>query len=96
VRQLRKLLRRALAFQLPVADALAEERQLLGAAGEGHSAALPGSAEEIEPLEKFRLRYALRALELLGGNRAATARSLGISVNTLKAWLGAEEAGSAV
>ncbi len=92
VRQLRKLLRRALAFELPVVEALAEERQRLGTT-EGQSPALPGSAEEIEPLEQFRRRYTLRALELLGGNRAATARTLGISVNTLKAWIGAGEAG---
>ena len=87
VRQLRKLLWRTLAFDQPVAEALAEERQRLGVGEEGPSLALPSTAEGIEPLERFRRRYALRALELLGGNRAATARKLNISVNTLKAWI---------
>lgn len=87
VRQLRKLLWRSLAFGQPVAEALAEERQRLAAGEKGQSPALPSTAEGIEPLEHFRRRYALRALDLLGGNRAATARKLKISVNTLKAWI---------
>jgi DNA-binding NtrC family response regulator len=85
VRQLRKLLDRARAFGQPVAEALAEEEQRLAAAPAARPP-WPESAGEIEPLHHFRRRYAERALALLGGNRAATARALGVSVNTLKAW----------
>ncbi len=87
VRQLKKLLWRALAFDQPVAEALAEERQRLS----GRDEELPGTAEGIEPLDRFRRRYAMRALSLLDGNRAATARKLNISVNTLKAWIAEPE-----
>ncbi len=89
VRQLRKLLWRALAYGLTVGQAVEEERQRLGAGTPELTPGLPLDASEIEPLERFRRRYALRALDLLGGNRAATARKLNVSVNTLKAWLGA-------
>ncbi len=88
VRQLKKLLWRARAYQQPVAEALADEQQRLGRVGPGSAPpALPTAAEAIEPLDRFRRRYALRALSLLGNNRAATARKLGISVNTLRAWI---------
>jgi DNA-binding NtrC family response regulator len=86
VRQLRKVLARAMAYQQPVSEALAEEESRL-AADEDTLTALPRTVEAIEPLEIFRRRYARQALKLLGGNRAATARKLGISVNTLKAWI---------
>jgi len=88
VRQLRKLLDRARAFDQPVAEALAEEQTRLAAASAATApASLPATADGIEPLDRFRRRYALRALEILGGNRSATARALGVTVNTLKAWI---------
>jgi DNA-binding NtrC family response regulator len=91
VRQLKKLLWRALAFDQPAAEALAEERQRLAADQGAGSPDLPETTEGIEPLDRFRRRYALRALSLLDGNRAATARKLNISVNTLKAWIAGPE-----
>jgi len=88
VRQLRKVLSRARAYRQPVTEALAEETARLAGSSEApRSPALPETAQTIEPLVDFRRRYALRALELLNGNRAATARKLGVSVNTLKAWI---------
>jgi len=46
------------------------------------------SAEEIQPKRKVRRQYAERALELNGGNLTATAKMLGVAVNTLRSYLG--------
>ncbi len=44
----------------------------------------PATVEDVKPIREVRAGYARRALELSNGNYAATARTLGISVNTLR------------
>ena len=46
------------------------------------------SADEIQPMREVRRQYAERALELNGGNLTATAKVLGVAVNTLRSCLG--------
>jgi len=92
VRQLIKMLKRAVYMDMPIVQAVAAERKLGGlspseAADLSQDPFLPRTLEEIVPLKEARRRYAERALELNGGNYAATARRLGIAVNTLRSYL---------
>ncbi|MFW6189119.1 MAG: sigma 54-interacting transcriptional regulator [Planctomycetota bacterium] len=90
VRQLIKVLKRALYLDRPVEDVLSEERQLgsLTAEAEQEGNPLwPSDREEIRPVREIRDEYALRALELNDGNYSATARMLGIAVNTLRSYV---------
>ncbi len=71
---------------------IAEERRLGGLTppGEGPADGLwPLAAEDVRPIREVQRAYAARAFELSGGNYAATARALGIAVNTLRAYLSA-------
>jgi DNA-binding NtrC family response regulator len=92
VRQLIKVLKRSLCLGLPVGKVLDEERRLgplvegVGDGG-GEARLWPVTAEDVRPIREVRAEYAARALELHGGNLAATARALGIAVNTLRSYL---------
>ena len=93
VRQLIKVLKRATYLGLAIPDVI-EEECLLGrlAPCEEEPAQtrgfLPEAAGEIRPLREVHREYAARALELNNGNYTATARMLGIAVNTLRSYLG--------
>jgi len=54
----------------------------------GCSPVWPLSTDEIQPMRKVRRQYAARALELNGGSLTATAKRLGVAVNTLRSYLG--------
>ncbi len=91
VRQLIYVLRRVVYLDMPVSDAVAEERQL-GPLAPGNDDAqadglLPRVAGDIQPINNVQRRYAERALSLCGGNLTQTAQALGIAVNTLRSWL---------
>ncbi len=86
VRQLIQTLKRWAYLKEPLNDLIEEERRC---ADFGRQAATanplcPLSPGQVQPLEEVRRQYAQRALELYGGNNAATARALKIAVNTLK------------
>jgi len=91
VRQLIKVIKRFLYLNRSIEDLLDEERRLGDLRpshdGEGESPLWPAAAEELRPIREVRDRYAERAFELMNGNYTATARALGIAVNTLRAYL---------
>jgi len=93
VRQLIKVLKRATYLGMPLGEVIEEERSL-GVLVEvekdmsGRSPLWPLSADEIQPMREVRRQYAARALELNGGNITATAKMLGVAVNTLRSYLG--------
>jgi DNA-binding NtrC family response regulator len=91
VRQLIKVLKRALLLGSPVGDVLEEEKRLgiltETGNGDGGGGRWPRTAEEIRPIRDMRSEYAARAFELTGGNYAETARRLGVAVNTLRSYL---------
>ena len=78
---------------MPLGEVIDQERSL-GALVEveedisGPSRFWPMSADEIQPMREVRRQYAARALELNGGNITATAKMLGVAVNTLRSYLG--------
>ena len=87
VRQLIQLLKRWAYLGLPLAQLVAEERQLALSVGTGAAQTrglLPHTQGDIKPLNEVRREYAQRALELHDGNITAAAKGLGIAVNTLK------------
>ncbi len=89
VRQLIQALRRTAYLGLGVADVLAEERRL-GLHVHEEEADLdfsPRVPDDVLPIREVQGQYAHRALSACAGNLQATARALGVSVNTLKAWL---------
>lgn len=86
VRQLIKLVRRAVYLDMPVSEALAEELSLGSLAPDpGSDGAVaqcpiwPMSPEDVLSMEQVKRVYAQRALELFQGNHAATRRALGIA-----------------
>ena len=85
VRQLIKLVRRAVFLDMSVGEALAEERSLgnltpdQGGDRSASSPIWPMSTEEVLPMERVKRIYAQRTLELFQGNHAATRRALGIA-----------------
>lgn len=92
VRQLIKLVRRATYMNMPLSEALDEERNLGSLAPESDQtgadikcAIWPNSREDVIALDGVNEMYASRALELFHGNHAATRKALGIGHhNTLK------------
>ncbi len=96
VRQLIKILDRAVMLGISVAEALEEERNLEDAdsapvttpALQGQytvaSWRLPENPGAIRPIKDIQQAYARHAWELLDHNYAATARALGIQPNTLR------------
>jgi DNA-binding NtrC family response regulator len=91
VRQLIKVLKRALYLCMPVDAVVAGERRLGGLVPDGTGPAAdrlwPATAEEVRPIREIQRAYAARAFALSSGNYAATARMLGIAVNTLRSYL---------
>ena len=90
VRQLIKLIERAFYLDMPISEAMEEEKALGGlrAPAETPPSAedilLPRSQGEVLPLEEVRRRYARRAWDLFGQNYTAAAKALGIQPNTLR------------
>lgn len=89
VRQLLKVLKRMVYLDVSVEQALREERQFdsMGPSSADDAVLWPGTPDGIRTIEEVKCRYASRALELCGGNRAETARKLDISPNTLRSYL---------
>ncbi len=92
VRQLIKVLKRSLYLDISVTEAIDEDRRLGPLVDqveeEGAASPLwPLTADQVRPMQEVRCEYAARALELHGGNLAATARALGIAGNTLRSYL---------
>lgn len=92
IRQLIKVVKRAVYLEMPIADVIDEERRLgsLEVATEPAEPMtfLPKMVEDVRPLEEARNAYASRALALHHGNVHATARALQITDRTLLARLG--------
>jgi transcriptional regulator with PAS, ATPase and Fis domain len=90
-RQLINVLRRAVYMDLAIADVIEEERQIASPTvletPEDPKRLLPASACEVRPIKEVQQAYAARALALHGDNLRATAKALGIAVNTLRSWL---------
>jgi len=92
VRQLIKVLKRSLYLGVSIGEAIDEERRLgpLADQSRDQGAACPLwplTVDQVRPIREVRREYAARALELHGGNWAATARTLGIAVNTLRSYI---------
>jgi transcriptional regulator with GAF, ATPase, and Fis domain len=92
VRQLIKVLKRSVYLAISLGDAIDEERRLglLTEQPEGQAVACPLwplTADQVRLMDEVKRDYAARALALHAGNVAATARALGIAVNTLRAYL---------
>jgi len=87
VRQLIQVLKRWTCLGGPLSETLAEERELGLTVNRGistRSGMLPTTRGDVRPLEEIRREYATHALDLHDGNITATAKALGIAVNTLK------------
>ena len=87
VRQLIQVLKRWACLGGTLRELLGEERQLGLTVGDGistPSGLLPTTKDAVKPLEEIRREYAAHALALHDGKIAATAKALGIAVNTLK------------
>jgi two-component system, NtrC family, response regulator PilR len=88
VRQLTKLLDRAILLDISIQEALDEERSL-GELVENRDAPsgealFPTSLDEIRPMKEIQQRYAQRAWELHQHNYTAAAQALGVQPNTLR------------
>ena len=88
VRQLIKVVKRAVYLDVPVARIIDEERALgVLDAVQGDAtdtgAFLPTTLGDVRPLREIQAEYAHRAWELHSRNYSATAKSLGIAQNTL-------------
>lgn len=92
IRQLIKVIKRAVYLNMEVADVIEEERRLgsLEPKEEPVSPAafLPKTVDDIRPLDEIRDTYARHALSLYRGNVHAAARALQITDRTLLARLG--------
>lgn len=92
VRQLIKVLKRSVYLGISLGDAIGEERRLgpLVKQPEDKAAAYPLwplTPDQARPMDEVKRDYAARALDLHGGNIAATARALDIAINTLRSYL---------
>jgi transcriptional regulator with PAS, ATPase and Fis domain len=92
VRQLIKVLKRSVYLDLPLSEVIDRERELGALVAvepeeSGHQRLWPLTTRDIRPMREIRRDHASRALEVNGGNYTATARSLGLAINTLKAYL---------
>ena len=90
--QLFKLLKRAAVMETGIGGVIAEERArgdmvATGGPRAEPDALMPSSAAAIRPVREVQRRYAARALELMNGNYTATAKTLGVAPNTLRAYL---------
>jgi DNA-binding NtrC family response regulator len=95
VRELERLIERTIAF----ADSeVVELEHLSPAVGGRHAAALTPSLKRNDTLRTWARRYTRVVLDRCGGNKRETARVLGISYHTLKAYLRApvEDGGAVV
>ena len=91
IRQLIKVLKRAVYLNMEVAEAIEEERRLGSLEPEvgpvAPAAFLPKTVDEIRPLDEIRNAYARHALSLYRGNVHAAARALQVTDRTLLARL---------
>ena len=99
VRQYVNLIRRAALLQMKLAEVIEAERQRDSHAQQataGLSAAerqaldlfLPTPPDQVKPESAIRRAYLRHVLQLFDNNITRTARALGISVNTLRKWVG--------
>jgi len=91
VRQLIKLVKRAVYMDVSIPRAI-EEEYALGSLmpqqdANAENILLPASLNDIRPLREIQRAYARRAWRLHNRNYAATARSLNIAENTLRGYL---------
>jgi DNA-binding NtrC family response regulator len=90
VRQLIKVLRRSAYLGVPISRVVRDEADL-GPLAPGASPSptplWPAGADDVLPIRDVRRTYAQRALDLHDGNLTATARALGVALNTLKSYL---------
>lgn len=90
VRQLIKVVDRAVLLDEPLSTAIEEERALgdlvpVGDKASAHGEALlPASRGEVRRMEEIQRLYAARAFELHDRNCTAAAKALGIAANTLR------------
>jgi DNA-binding NtrC family response regulator len=87
VRQLLKLIDRAVLLDMSIPHALAEEialGDLLEDATQANAALLPTSKHQVRTLDEITKAYARHAWEIHDQNIAATAKALGIAENTLR------------
>ena len=92
VRQLIKVLKRSVYLGMPLREAIDEERRLGPLVEQQESATppcplWPHTADQVRPMDDVKRDYAARALELHANNIAATARALGIAINTLRSYV---------
>ncbi len=94
VRQLIKVVERAVYLDTSVSEVLAEERALGDLlprdeerTGESGKLLFPAAPDEIRSIDEIKQVYARHALILMRGNKTATAEKLGVRRNTLKAYL---------
>ena len=76
----------------PMARIIQEERalgnlQMSSTTNNDADSIFPRAIEDIKPINEIESEYARHAWELHGKNYTATAKSLGIAVNTLKKYL---------
>jgi DNA-binding NtrC family response regulator len=92
VRQLIKVLKRSVYLGISIGKAIDEERQLGPLVEESedeatHCPLWPLTADQVRSMDEVRSVYAARAVDLHAGNIAATARALGIAINTLRSYV---------
>jgi len=97
VRQLIKVLKRYVYLGTALSEAVEHERsqgslQRAHVAGGDEETLFPAAASEVKPIREIQRQYAVRALELNGGNLSATADLLGIAPNTLRSYTEPSEA----
>ena len=100
VRQLIKVLKRSVYLGISLGQAIDEERRLGSLVeqpdGDARLCPLwPLTADQVLLMDELKREYAARALELHAGNVAATARALGIAINTLRSYLAGRAADEA-
>lgn len=90
VRQLIKLIERAFYLEMPIREALEEERALgelrapEDASPSQEDPLLPRSQREVRPLKEVMRQYARRTWDLFDHNTSAAAKALEITANTLR------------
>ena len=91
VRQFIHSLKRAAILEMSVAEVIQDEKRILGDDGlldhEHRFNGFPQRKEDVMSSDVFNQAYVKHCLELFEDNKSATAKALGISINTLKSRL---------
>ena len=95
VRQLFKLIKRVAYLGISVQEAITDESKQgrLEFCGQDDEQKdwLPDSFDAVEDFEEIKRKYFFRAWELSGENYSATARKIGVAVNTLRKYVESEQ-----